>query len=205
MSKQHPFACIPKSRKTSCSLALLICPSILLVHIGINIRLGVYIGIAKHRLTIRFGDQTRKGLLRGSIRSREGGQLVGRVQGRRTTGGQGPGNADNWRAESRAGGQLAGKNRRQTKVGGRLAGRVQGRRTIGGQGPGKADNWRARSREGGQLVGRVQGKRTTGGQGPGKTRKRTGMTSLGSPGLSSQSVSGFFGQKGLGKPPNGLG
>ena len=142
MSKQHPFACIPKSRKTSCSLALLICPSILLVHIGLNIRLGVCIGMAKHRLTIRFGDQTRKGLLRGSIRSREGGQLVGRVQGRRTTtGGQGPGNADNWRAESRAGGQLAGKNRRQTKVGGRLAGRVQGRRTIGGQGPGKADNW----------------------------------------------------------------
>ena len=37
MSKQHPVACIPKSRKTSCSLALLICPSILLVHIGISV------------------------------------------------------------------------------------------------------------------------------------------------------------------------
>ena len=36
-SKQHPVACIPKSRKTSCSLALLICPSILLVHIGISV------------------------------------------------------------------------------------------------------------------------------------------------------------------------
>ena len=66
--------------------------------------------------------------------------LVGRVQGRRTTGGQGPGKADNWRAGSREGGQLAGK--------------VQGRRTTGGQGPGKADgqgqgkadNWRAGSR-----------------------------------------------------------
>ena len=61
--------------------------------------------------------------------------------------------ADNWRAGSREGGQLAG--------------RVQGRRTTGGQGPGKADNWRAGSREGGQLAGRVQGRRTTGGQGPG--------------------------------------
>ena len=34
----------------------------------------------------------------------------------------------------------------------------------------------------------------------GKTRKRNGMTSLGSPGVSSQSVSGFFDRKGLGKP-----
>ncbi len=65
-----------------------------------------------------------------------------------------PGKADNWRAGSREGRQLAG--------------RVQGRRTTGGQGPGKADNWRAGSREGGQLAGRVQGRRTTGGQGPGK-------------------------------------
>ena len=37
MSKQHPVACIPKSRKTSCSLALLICPSILLVQAGISV------------------------------------------------------------------------------------------------------------------------------------------------------------------------
>ena len=62
-----------------------------------------------------------------------------------------PGKADNWRAGSREGGQLAG--------------RAQGRRTSGGQGPGKADKWRAGSREGGragsreggQLAGRVQG------------------------------------------------
>ena len=54
------------------------------------------------------------------------------------TGGQGPGKADNWRAGSREGGQLAG--------------RAQGRRTTGGQGLGKADNWRAGPREGG-LVG----------------------------------------------------
>ena len=67
-------------------------------------------------------------------------QLVGRVQGRRTTGGQGAGKADKWRAGPREGEQLAGK--------------VQGRRTTGGQGPGKADgqgqgkadNWRAGSR-----------------------------------------------------------
>ena len=39
----------------------------------------------------------------------------------------------------------------------------------------------------------------------GKTRKRTGMTSLGSPGASSESVSGFFGRKRPGKPQNGLG
>ena len=39
----------------------------------------------------------------------------------------------------------------------------------------------------------------------GKTRKRTGMTSLGSPGVSSQSVSGFFGRKGPGQPQKGLG
>ena len=35
---------------------------------------------------------------------REGGQLAGRVQGRRTTGGHGPGKADNWREGSREGG-----------------------------------------------------------------------------------------------------
>ena len=38
-----------------------------------------------------------------------------------------------------------------------------------------------------------------------KTRKRTGMTSLGTPGVSSHSFSGFLGQKGPGKPRNGLG
>ena len=37
MSKQPPVACIPKSSKTTCSLVLLICPSILLVHIGISV------------------------------------------------------------------------------------------------------------------------------------------------------------------------
>ena len=77
--------------------------------------------------------------------------------------GQGPGKADNSRAGSWGGGQLAGRaqGRRTTggqkqktnKNGGQLAGRVQGSRTTGGFGPGKADNWRARSREGGQLVG----------------------------------------------------
>jgi len=41
--------------------------------------------------------------------SREGGQLAGKVQGRRTTGGQGPGKTDNQRAGSREGGQLAGR------------------------------------------------------------------------------------------------
>ena len=67
----------------------------------------------------------------------EGGQLAGNPQGRRTTGGQGPGKADNWRAGSREGGQLAG--------------RAQGRRTTGRQGPGKADNWRAGTRDGGNC------------------------------------------------------
>ena len=38
-----------------------------------------------------------------------------------------------------------------------------------------------------------------------KNRKRTGMTRLGSPGLSSQSISGFLGREGPGKPRNGLG
>ena len=38
-----------------------------------------------------------------------------------------------------------------------------------------------------------------------KNPKQTGMTSLGSPGLSSQSVSGFSGQKGHNKTRNGLG
>ena len=37
---------------------------------------------------------------------------------RRTTGGQGPGKANNWRAGSREGGQLAGKNRKHTNQGG---------------------------------------------------------------------------------------
>ena len=39
----------------------------------------------------------------------------------------------------------------------------------------------------------------------GKTQKRTGMTSLGSPNVSSQSVSSFFGRNGPGKPRNRLG
>jgi len=37
-------------------------------------------------------------------RSREGRQLAGKVQGRRTTGGQVPGEADNWHAGPRKGG-----------------------------------------------------------------------------------------------------
>ena len=84
-------------------------------------------------------------------RSREGGQLVGRVQERRTDGGQGPGKADKWRAGSREGGQL-GEGSRE---GGQLAGKVQGRRTTGGQGPGKADNWLDGAT---QKVGRHGGK-----------------------------------------------
>ena len=99
-----------------------------------------------------------------------------------TTGGQGPGKADNWRARSRDGGQLAGRFQGRRTTGMQGLGKVdnwrvktestQKRRTTGGQGPGKAehwwagpgkaDNWRARSREGGQPVGRVQGRRTTG-------------------------------------------
>ena len=70
---------------------------------------------------------------------------MGRVQGRRTTGGQGTGKT-NWRAKT--------ENKKR-------------RRTTGGHCPGKADNWRAD--EGGHLVGKVEGRQTTGGQIPRKT------------------------------------